>query len=495
MRRALTALVISLAVGATAERSVAQTPQISPAAIRDMGLSQAADLMARIETEDPFVPSESIGTMVLPVANAALAARRAETVAATAGVTAARAERLPVASARASAGWIANPPEAVTFAAGELGTIPLSQLNPLVPDTSLPERDTTLFDGADATRYELGLSLEQPIFTSGKIQRGIAAAGAAHALALARMAADQHAADVRAAGLVETLACLRGVEASLELQSAAADRLVAISREGHSGGFVKETELLDAELARQSVALAHASLRERRHRALWELRRLVGDPNLSEIAVRADIPGANVLPGDLPSRISRVAHGNRDVHILEAVTAVRAAEAEVAGASRVLRPDAGFEAELSWVGSLEDASASAWSDRGDWQITLGLAVSGTLFDCGRSAAAIDRATAIAAQAAQQRADLEAHVTAAVHTTAEQLALTKAQLEHSAATLRVLLRKEEDAMIAFRAGYGSEADLLRAMIESAGTVAEGYLQLAEYRTALWTLVGLEGSALY
>ncbi len=487
----------------TAGLLAGQTPvqaQTAVDSLRDEAARQSSRLGSLIVFDADHFPAEPDGSFIKT--NRDIAVQEGELRAAGADVRGAVAMRFPAISARVDAAWLTNPADPVTLEAGELGTIPFSE-NPMLgmEDVVLPAEQTELFEGSGDTRYELGLSLVQPIFAWRTIENAVAAAEAAERLAAARLAGTRHAVLVEAATVAETVAILGAVDESLALQAEAAERLVSISRENWSNGFITETEYLDARLARQEVLLARAEVAEKRGIARERLRILTGagtapatkaQPRAGTPPETEAPPRAGALSLTEDELIRRASRGSWELLALEEAHALGRARERIAAGSRTLRPDVGFRLDMSWTGALEDAGESQWEDRGEWQVTLGLGISATLFDGGRSAAAYERATEESLKADLHTLDREERIAADIRNRLQRLETLKARLEHTAVVLSVRSREVADTRAAWDAGAGGEADFLRTIIDQAAATAEGYDRLAAYRSELWALAGILGA---
>ena len=234
---------------------------------------------------------------------------------------------------------------------------------------------------------------------------------------------------------------------------------------------------------------------ERRGNAIEKLRLLTGNGEHSDDWQSGPPPAAQQLAAPVDDLVRRAVNGSWELHALEKAAQVRRARERVAAGSRPLRPEVGVRADLSWEGALEDVGASEWEERGDWQVTIGVGISTTLFDGGRAAASHRRSEAEVTQATIERRHREDSVAATVREHVRRIETLRARMEHTAAKLSVLEREITDARTAFEAGAGGEEAVLRAMIDHSSTVAEGYDHLAAYRSALWQLAGILGAEAY
>ncbi|HEU4585561.1 MAG TPA: TolC family protein [Gemmatimonadaceae bacterium] len=196
--------------------------------------------------------------------NARLASARASTLAARAGQRVARASLLP--ALRSNAGY--------SRLGGELpsGDVTLPGIEgsfPLLPF----ERD----------RYQVALSLEQPLFAGGRL-RGVARAAASTADVAARLEEQEEvdvAFDVRRA--YWTLHAARRTLAVMQAAVKRVDAHLAVMRQRFEAGTVLRSDLLSAEARRSEIELARVDARNAARLAEVELNRLTGQPLLAQV--------------------------------------------------------------------------------------------------------------------------------------------------------------------------------------------------------------------
>jgi len=472
--------------------------------LRRRSQRQGDALTALIDFSEPFFGDYSDGTAS---ENREIAIARSRRDASSASLTAARARRFPELALNADAAWLANPTDPVTIQPGELGTIPFSR-NPMLgmDDLLLPAEETELFEGSGRTRYEVGVSIRQPLYASGTIESAVEAAAQAERVAAARLAGTTSAVAREIEATRETIAILDAILESVALQTDTAERLVEISRESWINGFITEAEYLDAQLAHREVLLARAELIEERGASREYLALLLGDEapgegrpdrvgsgGASPGTPAPSLPAAAHLPWSREELLRRVETDNQELRALAALSAAEAARERIAGGRRVLRPEIGIQIDLAWAGALEDLNGESRDDRGDWQVTIGAGIATTLFDGGRSAADYRRSREDTRQAELRFAQRRAEITSSLRNHLRRVDTLRAQLEHSAAVLAVRRQEVADAFVSWRAGAGGEEDVLMAIIDETAATTEGYQRLAEYRRELWAITALTGAS--
>jgi ABC-2 type transport system ATP-binding protein len=430
-------------------------------------------------------------------ASAHLAELRSLTAAAAAGLTGARAERLPQVDVSAGYTRLSDVP---TLAV-DLPGAGLLTVFPNIPDNY---------------RSHLGLAL--PLYTGGRITGNVTA----NAQQLA--AASQDAAGGRAELALETATAYWNLLTSRDSERVLAESLAAFdahlkeARDRHDAGLAASNEVLavavqhdQAELARLQAANAAAVANANLLRLLDLPPDARIDPTepLAEPAPTAAEPAQSPPSlGGQPARLTdaggqpapaALAGAAPTPEILAAATAARpeilalrsriAANRAAAGAVRAaLRPQASLSGGYDYADPnprilpLEDRWRTSWS--------IGATVSLSLFDGGRTAAAAAQIDAQADALAHRLDDLERHVRLEVTqrvldlATARQAAVVAARsLDSAQENVRVAHDRYHEGVIPSSELLDAETALLRAGLDRTAAQAQVRLALANLDRAL------------
>jgi outer membrane protein TolC len=241
---------------------VLSTILIAGQAIPNRSLAQDTTPAAGGAPDGPLTVKRSVELAL--ARNARLAGARAATLAARAGQREARASLFP--TLRSSAGY--------TRLGGELPT----------GDVTLPGLDGTFpLLPIERDRYQVALSLEQPLFAGGRLRGGArAAASTADAAAqLEEQAQVDVAFDVRRA--YWTLHAARRTLAVVQAAVKRVEAHLAVMRQRFEAGTVLRSDLLAAEARRSEIELARVDARNAARLAEVELNRLTGQPLLARV--------------------------------------------------------------------------------------------------------------------------------------------------------------------------------------------------------------------
>lgn len=325
---------------------------------------------APLAAQQPLTLDEAIG--LAQEASQSIERSRLEVTGARAGLAEARAARLPGVDASAGAAWFANPTEGITIPAGEFGTV--TDPGSTFP-TRLPDQPVELVPDAESLGLSASITLDQPLFTWGKLRAGEDAARAGVEASESRRELARR--DVRRA-VVSAYAGVAAARASeplvREIVSILEERLSDARERLDAGATTRRTVLAEeAALAAAEVQLMRTrqGLRTAEATLEWLIGREPGE---------LDPPA---LPEELPDE-ARLVERARATHprLAELRATARQAEVQlrVAEASRPLLPDIGLNVKAEVQGQRVPLVQANWIDTWDANLTVSVGVQTTLYD-------------------------------------------------------------------------------------------------------------------
>ena len=336
-------------------------------------------------------------------------------------------------------------------------------------------------------RYHLELSVEQPLYTGGRLRQGARAAGL-EADAAERLA-EQERADVafeirRAywtlygalSGRRATDAALAGVEAHLEDVRSRFDE-----------GAALRSELLAARTRRSEILLERVESENAVRVARLELNRLTGLPLSAQVALSAAVE-AEPLPTDLDALTASAAAALPRLRAMRAQ--VEALRAQVAATQGGRLPELAFLGRYIYARPNPYAFSDPSTFRGTWE--AGLQMQWGLWEGGARSARVERAAARlrSAEAELETARREVEVEVArryleVRRATEALGVAAENVEEAEESLRVVRQQ-------FREGAALSAEVLDAEHAYQQARARRARAEAEYGTARAALLHARGS---
>lgn len=414
--------------------------------------------------------------------NQGLRANVAAEAAAKATLASAKARRLPTLGTKLAGTYIANASDPMLMPKGSMSTFPFV----------LPENDIIFYEGSGNALYDFKLTGDLPLYSWGKISLGIELAKIG--LGAAALQADKavHDLAIRLRASWDALASIVKAGEVLEFQTRIGARLVGLAAESTTAGFMTPADLASARMKLKEIEIARTKLAAQRDRLLSGLASMAGLDTLvmEQLAMEDPVAGAPRWSRDEVWSLAR--NGNYDLALLSTLLASKQGLEKLARKEAIGLPDIGLHLELSYGGPVFPFIEDEWKDKDDYQLTVTLGASGSIFGNGVKVAEAAKAKAELAEAEARQADAEQSIRAYIRETYLGIELGKARLEYAALKQDGWAADLAQMRATIQAGAGSEAEYLSKMIEALGGLAEAYGTLAEYRGALVSLDAVAGA---
>lgn len=352
--------------------------------------------------------------------------------------------RFPRVSARVSGTYNAYPPDPVTIESGAFGSLP----NPLDPSSStpIPEEDVAVTDEAKHTFYSLRVTVDQPLYASGRIRAETEAAVLQQAAARADLDAEVRLAERHIREVFATVVYAESARELVgEMESFARANLVD-RRQAFTEGTVNRETVLQAELdvvrlESQAVDFAEIARTARASLALL-IGRSVDDALDYELASAAPELDESVL-------------GAAAIQAAAERTAARAraeqARASVGAVTRPLRPSVGLQVAGEVSGQATPFSEEDWEQTWDPTLRVSLSVDLPVFDGGWGRAETEARQIRADQAYTGIAAVEDRLVVDLRRSVETVRRAAAAAARTRAAAALASERRRNAEISFENG--------------------------------------------
>jgi len=394
----------------------------------------------------------------------------------------ARGKALPHVDLEASASYLINPPPGYTVAAGALGTltIPANGLfpgSPAVPLGAIPPSPFNV--GASLHNYfSLAATLNQPLFTWGKIKNAIDLASLQTDAAGTDMSARQRDVDWQVRKSYFSALLARRSQETLRRMRDTALVIVSDRQKGFDEGTINRESLLEVKATLASLEAKLTEAAQSESTALADLAVLTGqETDGADLATdfRAALPAL-----DEQALLARALQGSPDMS--EARTRIEQARRKLSieQGGAILHPDVSFGVSLDISGQEDFPYSGAWTFNNDtWNVDvlLSLGVKMSAFDGQESLNRIRQAEKDVDMAgvafSQQTKAVRIQLRQAVETA------MKADADAQAAQARYdyLQEKLRNAGVALTNGQASREDQQNAAIQTDSVELD--LLLAQY----------------
>jgi outer membrane protein len=399
----------------------------------------------------------------------------------------AKAERFPTLSVSAGLAYLFNPLEPVRVTSEELAEVAG------VPATGESET-ITLFEGQENTQYQFEASLEQPIYTWGKISTGIRLAEVGLTAASLSVDRSELQLETQVASLYYSLHYLDLVRNELEQQEEAARKLVAISRRSFESGAIVEADLLQTRVQAAEVGLARTEIESRIDQSLAQLAaatglEMSGVEALDFGAVEDLSDGAEIGPAE--ALVERATANSSELALLESQVDAANLQRRLSEAGSYFKPDIGLSIQLQFAGPRFPFVERDWyrQDQPNNVVSVGLQT--TVFDGGRISSEIEAERLDLGAARLDLADGRAEIERVVRETRARVALDRARTEQARlqeenARVQLQLRKRE-----WDNGAGTETAYLQQLIDVHSKAAQTYQHMLQFHVDYFQLLAAAG----
>lgn len=348
-----------------------------------------------------------------------------------------------------------------------------------VPELVLPGTPPRVLFPNIPDTYRLHAGLTLPLYTGGRIGNTVAAAREQATAARSFARAGEADVVLETTAAYWSLVTARANAVVWDEAIASFDSHLADARNRRDLGLAARNEVLAVEARRAEAELARIEARNAEETAEAELRRLTGVPPRARLEVEAAVAADDVLP-EGEALIAAALESRPEVKAQQARVSAAEAAARAAGGARL--PQAVLQA--GWDHARPNPRllplADAWNDT--WSVGIG--VSYTPFDGGRTASAVAQARAEASAARAQLDDLVARVRLDVTSRVLDLAAAQAAiavaergLEAAGESLRVVQDRYREGLLTTTDRLEAEAALLRAGLQQKAAIARRELARA------------------
>jgi len=395
------------------------------------------------------------------------------------GVAAARAARGPSAETTLSGIWFFNPQDAVSFSTGDLGLTVLG----------VPDQDIVLAEAQDPLGFVWGMDIRQPMFTWGRLSRGVQMAEAGRKSALLGREKTLSAVNRQIVSLYYSLYYLQEIRSELEAQGEVSRQMVLYAESTYRQGILLETDLLDARVRAADTELALLEVQGQMESALASLSYLTGREraSLEELDFQEirELAGAVEIPGG--EELYRLAgQGNPDLQLLAVQTELSRMQRLQEEAVKNGRPELALTLQLQYSGSgLPGSGDNDWNNR----LVLGARV--PLYDGGLAEARAGEARLDEESARNRQEQGSAEIRRQLRELHSRLILEEQkilQARAKAASEAGLLAVTERELAA---GQGERMEYYGRQIDLGNRKVEVSRSLLDYHLDLFSLCGLTG----
>ena len=366
----------------------------------------------------------------------------------------AKANYHPTIDLTVSGSYIINPIGPITVNASELG-LPYNQY-------------ITLYKGMENTLYQTSLSLQQPIFTWGKISNGVKALKEVESVRSLQLTDTENQLNAELKSRLSAIYYMDDIISLLNEQKSYADRLVELAHAAQEQGIMLAQEVKENEINALQVDVTLSEINAQYSSNLTALRTMTGllDLTREDISYIPDEESFYSLAKEDRNALikSATSQSQPTLQMLSHMQSAMEYSEKVSKASVYWKPDFALQVSASYGGSRLPLVETDWYRQDDYNGMVTVAFKTTVWDGGKALNNIKRSESNVANAVISRDEA---INTIITTLSEQFAnqdMTIAKISYLDLKEETLVSKVEQKILLQSYGNASEADVLNAKIE-------------------------------
>lgn len=366
----------------------------------------------------------------------------------------AKANYHPTIDLTVSGSYIINPIGPITVNASELG-LPYNQY-------------ITLYKGMENTLYQTSLSLQQPIFTWGKISNGVKALKEGESVRSLQLTDTENQLNAELKSRLSAIYYMDDIIFLLNEQKSYADRLVELAHAAQEQGIMLAQEVKENEINALQVDVTLSEINAQYSSNLTALRTMTGllDLTREDISYIPDEESFYSLAKEDRNALikSATSQSQPTLQMLSHMQSAMEYSEKVSKASVYWKPDFALQVSASYGGSRLPLVETDWYRQDDYNGMVTVAFKTTVWDGGKALNNIKRSESNVANAVISRDEA---INTIITTLSEQFAnqdMAIAKISYLDLKEETLVSKVEQKILLQSYGNASEADVLNAKIE-------------------------------
>lgn len=366
----------------------------------------------------------------------------------------AKANYHPTIDLTVSGSYIINPIGPITVNASELG-LPYNQY-------------ITLYKGMENTLYQTSLSLQQPIFTWGKISNGVKALKEVESVRSLQLTDTENQLNAELKSRLSAIYYMDEIISLLNEQKSYADRLVELAHSAQEQGIMLAQEVKENEINALQVDVTLSEISAQYSSNLTALRTMTGllDLTREDISYIPDEESFYSLAKEDRNALikSATSQSQPTLQMLSHMQSAMEYSEKVSKASVYWKPDFALQVSASYGGSRLPLVETDWYRQDDYSGMVTVAFKTTIWDGGKALNNIKRSESNVANAVISRDEA---INTIITTLSEQFAnqdMAIAKISYLDLKEETVVSKVEQKILLQSYGNASEADVLNAQIE-------------------------------
>lgn len=295
----------------------------------------------------------------------------------------AKAKKFPIISFSVSLSYLTNPIGPVSITAGQFGSITTSN-----GDILIPPEDMIIFEGMEKTMYQFKITIDQPIFTWGKIDNAIKLYELLVNAAKLKKIEKIYEIKTKIKIYYYCLFYMNNIVDAMDQQKLILDRILNISKQSYDNGFITYSDYLQTIVAHKEFEFNYKRITSEKQKIINDLKSILNFPKDKELKINYNefekkLDSSKIKFFSIPSNLWDLAlQNNLQLKQLDIFKKVVEKQYEIISSSTYLKPDIGIRIEISYYGPRFPILETGWFTSDDYNITISFGLSAPIYDAG-----------------------------------------------------------------------------------------------------------------
>lgn len=328
-----------------------------------------------------------------------------------------------------------------------------------------------LYDGMENTLYSFQLSLEQPVFTWGKLHQAACLYKEVSVIQEIKLLNTQKKLATELETRMLSLEYLKRISSKLEEEQVYADEMISFSEDAEKSGMLLHQDVVEARIKAKELEIALQGVNEQITNQILELQRMTGiqELDISQLQYEIDEEALDeIFLLDAEGRNSlmeKALSDNTDsIRMVSQAKKVSDYALSISKNSVYWKPDVGLQMTMGYGGSRFPLLETNWLRKDDYTLNISVGVKTTVWDGGKKLRDVSRSLSNSESAAINKDAVKSTIRKTLMEQWNTGDVCRMKAEYQALKIETAASKIEHQKVLYNNGYGSKTDLLSAQMD-------------------------------
>lgn len=399
----------------------------------------------------------------------------------------------PTVDLQLSGTYMLNPPvDAIYVNVGDV----VNSLNwPTSVKPTVGNQYLKIYDGMENTLYNAQLSLQQPIFTWGKIANSIKLYKELSNVKQTHLSSTQKQKESELETRLITLIHLEKMLEILGEEEKFVNKMVAFSENAEKAGMMIHQDVVDAKIQAKQLEISKLDINEQINQQYLELQKLTGLEDISKENIEYEYDEKKILEVLNLNReecIQDALSGNQDtIKMLTQTENINKLAEKIAKGYVNWKPDVALQISGGYGGSRFPFVEPNWFRKDDYSLNISVGIKTTIWDGGKKLRDVSRKISETKTASIKQADARSTIKQTLNSQWNTADVCTLKIDYQDLKIESMGGKIKQKENEYNNGYATQADVLTVKIDLCNQKIEKIRQSLSRDVACMTIKYLIG----